>query len=207
MKPITKKQKEIIKKGLKTITEVVKPKTLKFKKRGKTINKLGDRPNRSTQYLINQFTSSANSEWMDDIITGIVRSYSVADSHKGFKFKPSTVKRILSELECVTVYDIQEVTHLGKSQAANYFNMVKLVLTFADYQKATKARSVLDTNQTDNSKYEAVQVIPLSLKSNGQINPDLFPNAAKKQQTSSVLAANEDDFELESLFGAGRDVA
>ncbi|TVU58850.1 hypothetical protein FQP88_21465 [Vibrio atlanticus] len=178
MRGVSKKQKTIIAKGLKTIKDEVVIKLNKPKTLGRTIQKHHDAPKRHTQRIHNNHQENAHKEWFDDIVVGVIRSHPVAKTHRGFKFKPSVFKRIIRELDIITVHGIIEVAELRKSQANNYFNAVELILDFAD--RDNPASRVIEIQKPQGTP---PKVIPLSeWKGNGEINPELFPKAANNDE-------------------------
>ena len=175
MKKLTAKQKETVRKGIASLESDFSISRVK-NRWGRVVSTYEEPPKRRTKSLQNEHQSNVDTEWFDDIVVGIIRAYPVATSHKGFKFKPSVVKRIFSELDVITVYGIKMLAHVGKSQAANYFDAVATIHEFADRDKP-HSRHIQVGNRDE--LIAPPRLIKLSeWKGTGKINPDLFPKAA-----------------------------
>ena len=69
-------------------------------------------------------------ESLDDIVTGVVRSFAVAGSHKGSKMNVATVRSMLHKLPIISTLAIQDNFGYGRSQAKLYAQACRLVIQF-----------------------------------------------------------------------------
>tara|TARA_R110002096_G_C14321469_1_gene700445 strand:+ start:297 stop:758 length:462 start_codon:yes stop_codon:yes gene_type:complete len=67
---------------------------------------------------------------LDDILVGIVRSFAVADSHKGNKLNVSVVRSILHKLPVISTNAIAVNFGYSRSQAKLYAQACRLVIQF-----------------------------------------------------------------------------
>lgn len=69
-------------------------------------------------------------EALDDIITGMVRSYDVAYSHKGNKLNVAVIRSILHKLSIISTRAIADNFGYSRSQAKHYSQCCRIVLQF-----------------------------------------------------------------------------
>jgi len=67
---------------------------------------------------------------LDDILVGIVRSFDVAESHKGNKLNVAVVRSILNKLPVISTRAITDNFGYKESQARHYTRACRLVLQF-----------------------------------------------------------------------------
>lgn len=65
---------------------------------------------------------------LDDIILGVVRTFSVAIGHKGNKINVAVVRSMLDKLEHVSQLSIMDNYGYSRQQAGNYLRACKLVI-------------------------------------------------------------------------------
>jgi hypothetical protein len=71
-------------------------------------------------------------EALDDIITGVVRSFTTADSHKGSKLNIAVVRSMLHKLPTISQLSIMDNYGYGRQQASKYAQACRLVIQFKD---------------------------------------------------------------------------
>jgi len=69
---------------------------------------------------------------LDDIITGVVRSFDVANTHKGTKLNVAVVRSMLHKLPMISSLAIEENYGYGRAQAKRYAQALRLVIQFRD---------------------------------------------------------------------------
>ena len=71
-------------------------------------------------------------EALDDIITGVVRSFVTASSHKGSKLNVAVIRNMLHKLPTISQLSIMDNFGYGRQHASRYLQACKLVIQFKD---------------------------------------------------------------------------
>ena len=69
-------------------------------------------------------------EALDDIITGVIRSFDVANTHKGLKLNAAVVRSMLHKLPTISQLSIMDNFGYGRQQASKYAQACRLVIQF-----------------------------------------------------------------------------
>ena len=69
-------------------------------------------------------------EALDDIVTGVIRSFGTAASHKGSKLNVATIRSMLHKLPIISQLAIMDNYGYGRQQASKYAQACKLVIQF-----------------------------------------------------------------------------
>jgi len=71
-------------------------------------------------------------EALDDIIIGVVRSFTTATSHKGNKLNVAVIRNMLHKLPIISQLSIMDNFGYGRQQASKYLQACKLVIQFKE---------------------------------------------------------------------------
>ena len=69
-------------------------------------------------------------EVLDDILSGVVASFGVSDTHKGFKINKATVRSMLDKLPTLSQLSIMDNYGYGRQQASKYLQACRMVHKF-----------------------------------------------------------------------------
>ena len=69
-------------------------------------------------------------EVLDDILTGVVTSFGVSETHKGFKINKATVRSMLDRLPELSQLSIMDNYGYGRQQASKYLQACRMVKSF-----------------------------------------------------------------------------
>lgn len=103
------------------------------------VSLLGTNPDKqaivTTNHLVDTLLSDTTesvtvSPELDDILVGVVRSFDVADSHKGNKLTVAALRSILNKLPFISTPAIIDNYGYSRSQAKHYARACRMVISF-----------------------------------------------------------------------------
>lgn len=85
-------------------------------------------------------------EALDDIVTGVIRSFDVASSHKGNKLNVSVIRSMLHKLPIISSLAIEDNYGYSRAQAKRYAQACRLCVQFKSRHNVRRSFNQLALN-------------------------------------------------------------